>query len=416
MQKKVPAPRYTSVHAARTERIISYRFNMRPISSSEIRRVLLVHNSPRVGRYFSVLRSGISSVELIGCRVLARLSSAPVPRRTIEEIIDYGMRRKRARPKYGPFRLAVHRSLYAYAARLHYDHVKHKIREYSPDLVGVWGGNAVDAKAVVVAARDASVPCIRFENGFLPNTTQMDLRGVNVESSVPRDPGFYRERGAMPRRAFPDRIEPRAPRRGRRSGPSVSLPDRYVFVPFQVKLDSQILLHSPWIGGMRQLFQVVTEAAERLGAASPALVFKEHPSCPVRYPDLHEAVKGKAGVVFASGNSTDELIRRSAGVITINSTVGTESLLLGKPVLALGNAVYEIPGVAASARSSEEVTEWLCSVSENRAPEAPLRESFLRFLLDDYLIPDRHQDPGPAHLRAVERRLLAAGEWNRAGP
>ncbi len=183
------------------------------------------------------------------------------------------------------------------------------------------------------------------------------------------------------------------------------MPDRYIFVPFQVQLDSQILLHSPWIQEMRQFFDVMTTAAGEMPGESPVLVFKEHPSCPNRYPDLHAIAGDMDGVHFAGGNATDELIRKSLGVVTINSTVGTESLLLGKPVLALGNAVYEIAGVTSSARSPDEVRDWLAAVWSGRAPDAPLRESFLRFLIDDYLIPDRHQDPGSAHFRAVEQRL-----------
>ncbi len=376
------------------------------MSRTTIRRVLLIHNSPRVGRYFTRLRDGISDLEIQGCRVSARAPRGDLPEGTIDEIVDYGMRRKRARAQYGPARLAFFERVYRIAARLHYEHVLSEIGRAEPDALGVWGGNSVDAKAVVLAARHCDLPCFQFENGFLPNTTQMDLEGVNVESSVPRDPDFYRTRPGAVRRDLPDRIVPRAPRRHNRGLSAIPLPERYVFVPFQVQLDSQILLHSPWIQGMGQLFQVMTDAVDRSGAPVE-LVFKEHPSCPRRYPDLHERARDLDRVVFASGNSTDDLIRNALGVVTINSTVGTESMLLDRPVLALGNAVYEIPGVASSARSVDRVAQWLEAVWEDRPPEAPLRESFLRFLVDDFLIPDRHQDPGPAHVRAVEARFRA---------
>jgi len=374
-------------------------------SSSQIRKVLLLHNSPRVGRYFSRLRAEIFSPEIIGCRVSGRFPRSAPPSGTVEEIVDYGMRRKRARTHYGTIRLGVSRIVYGAAARLHYEYVMAKIRRCRPDALGVWGGNAVDAKAVVVAGRDSGIPCFQFENGFLPNTTQMDIQGVNVESSVPRDPEFYVNRSSFGTREFPDRISPTTPRRGKRAWPPISLPDRYVFVPFQYHLDSQILLHSPWIQGMHQFFRIMIESARGVRGSTPALVFKEHPYCPSRYPDLLREAGTVPGVHFANGNSTDELIRNAIGVVTINSTVGTESLLLGKPVLALGNAVYEVPGVASSARSTDQVAEWLSAVWMDRAPAAPLRKSFLSFLSDDYLIPDRHQDPGPAHIRAVKERL-----------
>ncbi len=371
-----------------------------------MRRVLLVYNSPRVKKYFSFLRSNILSPEVVCCRVSFRWSTSRLPSRSVEEIVDYGMRRKEARARYGPARLAFFRRAYHAAAELHYHQVTHAIRRLRPDAVGVWGGNTVDAKAVVVAARDAMLPCFRFENGFLPNTTQMDTHGVNAESSVPRDEGFYLNRATMADTEVPYTPSTRLPRRAKRDLPPVPLPGRYLFVPFQVRLDSQIILHSPWIRDMRQLFDTLVRCARRV-SGGPVLVFKEHPSCPMRYPELHREASRLEHVSFANGNPTEALIRNAVGVITINSTVGAESLLLSKPVLALGNAVYEVPGVASSARSEDAVVQWIEDVWAGRPPAAPLRNRYLRFLNEEYLIPERHQDPGPRHAGAVRERWTA---------
>ncbi len=346
---------------------------------------------------------------MLGCRVLAGIPRSRPPEGTIEEIIDYGMRRKRARPHYGRLRLAATRRAYGAVARLHYEHARAWIRKSRPDALGVWGGNAVDARAVVAAASHAGVPCFRFENGFLPDTTQMDARGVNANSSLPRNPGFYENRRIRDPGKRRVRITPRPPRRGKGATTPVRLPPRYVFVPFQVHLDSQLLLHSPWIRGMAHFFDVVTEAANRVAGGAPVLVFKEHPSCPARYPELEARAAATRGLLFANGNSTDELIRNACGVVTVNSSVGTESLLLGRPVVALGDAAYEVAGVAASARSVAAVTEWLTAVWDDRLPPAPLRESFVDYLSEEYLIPEPHQKPGPAHFRAVEQRLNSPG-------
>ena len=327
--------------------------------------------------------------------------------------MDYGVRRKEARAHYGPARLAFFRRVYRTAAELHYNHVTQAIRRLRPDAVGVWGGNAVDARAVVVAARNAMLPCFRFENGFLPNTTQMDLRGVNAESSVPRDEEFYLKRAKAADPAVPYAPSVRTPLRAKRGLSPAPLPERYLFVPFQVRLDSQVILHSPWIRDMHQLFDTIVRSARRV-PGTPALVFKEHPSCPVRYPELHEKASQLDNASFANGNSTEELIRNAAGVVTINSTVGAESLLLAKPVLALGNAVYEVRGVASSARSEDEVVRWIEDVWAGRPQAAPLRNSYLRFLNDEYLIPGRHQDPGPRHIDAVKERLSAPDRFTWA--
>jgi capsular polysaccharide export protein len=377
-----------------------------------IERLLLVHNSPRVKRYFDRLGHGLSGqVRVLRCGVGAGLRLPPPPAGTIEEIIDYGMRRKRARPNHGAFRLDAYRRIYRVAARLHYDRVSTRIERDRPDALGVWGGNAVDARAVVVAARHAGVPCFRFENGFLPDTTQMDLRGVNFESSVPRDPQFYRSWGAAAggaQEAKPtllcdlDNLGPSEPE-------PLRLPERYVFVPFQVALDSQILLNSPWVRDMHHLFAILLEAARRVARGPVTLVFKEHPRCPLRYGELHRAAAASGRASFVSGVPTSELIRRALGVATINSTVGAEALMLGRPVLALGNAVYDVPGVASSARSVDEVAGWLGDVWSGDPLSAPLREPFLAFLAREHLVPEKHQEPGRAHFRAVAAKLQGGG-------
>ena len=380
-------------------------------------RVLFLYNSPRVRRYFATLaaqlpQAGGSDLQCRVRRVGVALWPRAVPAATVAAIIDYGLRRKRARTHYGPWRLAFYRALYSWAARAHYRHALGLLQGWRPAAVCVWGGNSVDVMAVVMAARATGTPCIRFENGFLPDTTQMDARGVNAESSLPREPVFYAQRGGQWQTGTAAQVVPRAPRRGKAQLPTVTLPPRYVFVPFQVMLDSQVLLHSPWLQDMAALFaavtQALTEAAAALGGEAPVLVFKEHPSCPQRYPVLHAQAAASGGaLLFANGNATGELIAGSLGVITLNSSVGVESLLLGKPVLALGNAVYGVPGVAESARSVSQIAQWLTAVASGAPPPAPLREAFLHYLAHDHLLPDRHQAPGPAHIAAAHRKLAA---------
>lgn len=82
---------------------------------------------------------------------------------------------------------------------------------------------------------------------------------------------------------------------------------------------------------MRELFSFAELIAERSGRT---VVLKEHPSSRVKYPDLARRVSDR--VIFANGNSTQELIEKADCVVTINSTVGLESILLAKPVLVLG--------------------------------------------------------------------------------
>jgi len=171
-----------------------------------------------------------------------------------------------------------------------------------------------------------------------------------------------------------------------------------------------VLLHSPWLTSMEALFDAAQAAQALLGAAAPVVVFKEHPSCPRRYPALHARAEASNGLLrFANGNATGELIAGALGVVTLNSSVGVESLLLGKPVLALGNAIYAIDGVAQSARSVQALAQWLGVVASGNAPPAQLRQAFLRYMADEQLLPGRHQAPTAAHMERARAKLVQWG-------
>ncbi len=240
-----------------------------------------------------------------------------------------------------------------------------------------------------------------FENGLLPDTTTLDPNGVNYRNSVPRDATFYRVY-----RAAAGAAEARldlVPRKPRALGAEpIRLPERYVFIPFQDDRDTQIRLFSPWIADMRQLFALGKRLADECGLT---VVFKEHPSSRERYPELHKQVHER--LLFANGNATQELIESSDFVVTVNSTVGLESLLLGKPVLTLGQAFFNIPGLVAHADSASELLA-MARRFPQWALEPEVREGFLRYLAAEYCIQGSWRDADAAQLQRVAQRMLMA--------
>ncbi|MFB6260723.1 MAG: hypothetical protein ABEJ96_08315 [Thiohalorhabdaceae bacterium] len=366
------------------------------------RRILLLYNTPKAKRYFEALRANLAGLDI---RVRPLLASPTGPRLAAMErarIAEYTMRRKRARLRIPAWRLRLLDRGHRAAAQGHYNWARHQIERHTPDAVGVWGGQAVDVHAARAAADDAGVGRFTFETGLLPQTTTCDPAGVNFDNSVPRDPAFYA--GFSGEAPLPASLQQRP---ARRPAAAVALPENYVFVPFQVHLDSQLLMYSPWIRDMGHMFTAITEAwrGTSLARRGVQLVFKRHPSCPETYPDLRAATAREPGVMFADGNTTEELIRGARGVITLNSTVGIDGLLMDRPVLTLGRACYAIPGVADSARGVACIARWLETVASDTPPPAEHREAFLRYLARDYCIPDPHKAPGPDHFRAMERRL-----------
>jgi capsular polysaccharide export protein len=368
------------------------------------RRVLLLHNTPKARRYFKALQSGIPELDILTAPVGIRWHGPgkDLPADCLGQVCDYTMRRKWARERIPDWRLRALEHSHRRVARWHINDVWRRMESLQPDAVAVWGGQSVDVASALFVADRLGIQRYVFECGLLPNTTTCDPLGVNADNSVPRSPQFYAQYNKPA--AWPRSLLPRPSRRA--VDPAQRLPKRYIFIPLQVRLDSQVLLYSPWIRNMRHLVQVVLEAArDSLQHSDVELVFKRHPSCTHDYADLERLFKGLPYARFADGNSTQELIDKALAVVTINSTVGLESLLLNRPVVALGRACYAIPGVAAQARSVPELAQWMRMADAEELPVAPHREAFLNYLVNEYCIPTQHKAPTQAHLRAMAQRL-----------
>ena len=151
---------------------------------------------------------------------------------------------------------------------------------------------------------------------------------------------------------------------------------------------------------MRELFALGELIQAKTGLT---VVFKEHPSSRESYPELHQ--RCHASLLFANGNSTQELIESSLFVVTLNSTVGLESLLLGRPLLTLGQAFFNIPGVVMHADSAAQMLDIAAAFPE--WPVHPeLRNGFLHFLKHQYCVPGSWQQADDAHVHEVATRML----------
>lgn len=260
--------------------------------------------------------------------------------------------------------------------------------------VAVWNGLTWPLNCVVAAARARGKQVVHFENGLLPATTTMDACGVNFLNSAPRTAEFYARR-STPTAAVPRLLE----RTPMHAAAAIALPARYIFVPFQIETDTQILLFSPWLGDMHALFELLVALTEIAVAENFYFVVKEHPSSPRRHTALHAQ---HPRILFANGNTTQQLIDDSCGVMTINSTVGLETILRGKPLLVLGEAFYAIDGIAQTARDRADCARWLRAP---RQPDARIANGLIDFLTNDYCIPGDWRNPDARHIAAVAQRF-----------
>lgn len=264
------------------------------------------------------------------------------------------------------------------------------------DLVGLWSGMKWRQKIVRYVI--GTTRTLFFENGAFPATTTVDAKGVNYGSSIPRNPDFYLQREQSAVRSIPQHLTERKPRK--ELGTVVvakPLPERYIFVPFQVDSDTQIVEYSPWIKNMAHLYDVLREVSDSAGDGPLVFVIKEHPSSKNDYAYLHGL---HMNIVFHNQANTQSLIEKADAVVTINSSVGFEAILLNKPVITLGNAFYNIEGLALHADDGAALKNYCYNFS---APDPELRQAFLNHLYGNYYIQGDWRDADASHIEAIRK-------------
>lgn len=155
-------------------------------------------------------------------------------------------------------------------------------------------------------------------------------------------------------------------------------PGSYFLVPLQISTDFQIRAHSPF-GDVREAVCAIIASFAASGSARK-LVFVVHPldngligwSRIVARLAREHGVAGQVDLL--PGGTPVELLCHAAGVVTINSTVGVTALHHGIPVKALGNAIFNIPGL--TCQSSLDAF-W----HEPPVPDPTLMAAFLRALV-----------------------------------
>jgi len=271
------------------------------------------------------------------------------------------------------------------------------LEKYKPEFLALWNGKKFHQRLALEVAELFNIKPLFFENGVMPNTTTLDLKGVNASSSIPRDIEFFKKLKYSKINLPTTLIERKSKKKRVEIGEK--LPSRYIFVPFQVSYDTQILQHSPWIGSMFELFDIIEWLSERLDIA---FVIKEHPSDRVsNYKSLY-ARRGEK--IFFSLENTQKLIQNATAVVTINSSVAVEALLFYKRVVVLGEAFFAIDGLVKVAKSEEELLSILQNIDSFKIKK-DLVNNFLAYLYYDYLIPDSWKNPTKRHFKAIEERV-----------
>ncbi|MFB0872463.1 MULTISPECIES: capsule biosynthesis protein [unclassified Sphingobium] len=155
-------------------------------------------------------------------------------------------------------------------------------------------------------------------------------------------------------------------------------------LPLQLNSDYQIRVHSPF-GNMRAALRFVIKSFARHAPPDVALVVKRHPLDPglVAWERLTRRLARDYGVedrvIYLADWDIAEVVAKSLGVVTVNSTVGTLALNSGKAVQVLGHAVYKVPGIVDTGGLDRF---W----SAPAPPDMALYSAFRRVLVDKCLI------------------------------
>jgi capsular polysaccharide export protein len=250
------------------------------------------------------------------------------------------------------------------------------------DFVVLWNDMKWHQVIVKKLAAKQGLKTAFFENGTLPNTVTFDAKGVNFNNSVPKERSYY-VGGAVKNLAIMELPTSRS---------------AYIFVPFQVDYDTQIISHSPWIQDMDEFYRVLQNLVRKL-PENIKIYVKEHPASSRCYQYLHSR---DSRIEFKNSMETESLMNNAEMVITINSTVGLESIIKNKPVISLGNAFYSIEGLCQRANSEIELIE---KVKNYSYPDENVIQNFMDYLSSDYYVVGNWKSPTQEHIDAIQSRL-----------
>lgn len=273
-----------------------------------------------------------------------------------------------------------------------------------------------------------------FEEGYIrPDWLTLEPRGVNGNSSLPRDPAWYLEAArTLPPLPARSPITASFKRRARdafryyshvalatplypfyqshrqstllmegfgwlwkfareRSDQAraeqviARLPEAPYFIfPLQLSNDYQIREHSPF-EDMSEAVDYVLYSFARCAPDNVRLLIKEHPldASFTNWRRLINARTQRLGiadrVLHVAGGDLGELSNGARGMVTVNSTSATLALAAGVPTIALGKAIYNIAGVASQGKLDEF---W----ARPPAPDPMIFDAFRRVLYDRCLI------------------------------
>jgi capsular polysaccharide export protein len=360
------------------------------------------------------------------------------------DVLDWGMRH--AIPYFGSW--AAWGDWLRHTAR----------RECVTDIVTYGDSSPYAALAVRVASELGLRTHVLEQGYFRPDWITLENSGVNANSSLPRQPSWYRSHSAAARadaasvvgRTTPAAIrhivayhlavylgaplfprykghysdpawkqalghilrygvQPFSRERDRRAYEDVFAMDGPVFLcALQRPGDSQLWRHSEFASPPTFINEVVASFATH-APTQARLIIRPHPLDPGLIPyrtiiaRVARRMKVEDRIRFTDYGKLHEVLPRIAGVVCVNSTAGLAAIEFGKPTKALGRAIYNMEGLT---HQGDLDGFWRAP----SAPDASLYQAFRRVVMSEVQINGAYAtEAGRAMaVPAIAWRLLSA--------
>jgi capsular polysaccharide export protein len=272
-----------------------------------------------------------------------------------------------------------------------------KFNKKEPGTILIWNGAYFPHKFLIDYAQLNNFKTLYFEIGHFPNKIQVDPKGINYFSSLPNNPDFFLNYKFLENEILPTEIGQRK-NKTIGDGTVIQKPKNYIFVVFQVPSDMQILTLSPWVKSMFHFYEIIFEMANKIPELN--FVVKEHPSFKLK---IFKKVKPHSRIIFDNWGNTRELIENSEAVLTVNSTAGLEGLVLGKKVITLGLANYNLKDLVLNAQNLDQLYHALLNIKVWTF-DSRLREQFLKYYYHKYLITGAYANLTDYSLEKIKER------------
>lgn len=176
--------------------------------------------------------------------------------------------------------------------------------------------------------------------------------------------------------------------------------EKFFLYPLHYEWEAQIASREPFLDQLGLAKQIASSLP-----SGTFLYVKAHPhwkNADQGISAVRELKKEKNIRIIRPEANTIQLIKNSLGVIVINSTVGYEALVLGKPVIVIGHEIYRTVGI--DIKDMNELPRALMSVKSGEYKvDSKKYEQFLKKYTGHFILTDE-----PAK---IAEELAEAARW-----